>query len=40
MDYQLIAIADACADGDDDVHRMLTGKIFPGQAKLYRLKIF
>jgi len=32
MDYQLIIISDACADRSDDVHRVLTEKVFPAQA--------
>ena len=32
MDYQLIVVSDACADMDDEVHRVLTDKVFPGQA--------
>jgi nicotinamidase-related amidase len=32
MDYQLVVVSDACADMDDEVHRVLTDKVFPGQA--------
>jgi nicotinamidase-related amidase len=32
MDYQMIVVSDACADFDDEVHRVLTEKVFPGQA--------
>ena len=32
LDYGLTVLADACADRDDEVHRVLTGKIFPRQA--------
>ncbi len=32
MDYQIAAVADACADRDAEVHRVLTQKVFPGQA--------
>lgn len=32
MDYQLTVVADACADRDEEVHRVLTEKIFPRQA--------
>jgi nicotinamidase-related amidase len=32
MDYQIIVVSDACADFDDEVHRVLTEKVFPGQA--------
>jgi nicotinamidase-related amidase len=31
-DYECTVIADACADGDDEVHRVLTEKVFPRQA--------
>jgi nicotinamidase-related amidase len=31
-DYKLVVLKDCCADGDDDVHRVLTEKIFPKQA--------
>ena len=32
MDYQLAVVADACADRDPEVHRVLTQKVFPAQA--------
>ncbi|HEY3883138.1 MAG TPA: isochorismatase family protein, partial [Trebonia sp.] len=32
LDYRLIVLEDACADRDDEVHRVLTGKVFPRQA--------
>jgi len=31
-DYRLIVVEDACADRDEEVHRVLTGKVFPRQA--------
>ena len=31
-DYKLTVLADCCADRDDEVHRVLTTKVFPGQA--------
>ena len=31
-DYRLTVLSDACADGDDEVHRVLTTKVFPKQA--------
>ena len=31
-DYRLTVLADACSDGDDEVHRVLTEKVFPRQA--------
>jgi nicotinamidase-related amidase len=33
-DYGLTVLADACADGDDEVHRVLTEKVFPRQAEV------
>jgi nicotinamidase-related amidase len=32
LDYRLTVLADACADSDDEVHRVLTTKVFPRQA--------
>jgi nicotinamidase-related amidase len=32
LDYRLTVLADACADTDEEVHRVLTEKIFPRQA--------
>lgn len=32
LDYGLVVLADACADGDAEVHRVLTEKVFPRQA--------
>jgi nicotinamidase-related amidase len=32
LDYRLVVLADACADGDAEVHRVLTEKVFPRQA--------
>jgi nicotinamidase-related amidase len=31
-DHRLTVLADACADGDPEVHRVLTEKVFPRQA--------
>jgi nicotinamidase-related amidase len=31
-DYQLTVLSDACTDADDEVHRVLLGKVFPRQA--------
>ncbi|ANH81098.1 isochorismatase [Niabella ginsenosidivorans] len=36
-DYQLTVIADCCADGDEEVHRVLTTKVFPRQAAVVAL---
>jgi nicotinamidase-related amidase len=32
LDYELTVLHDACADGDPEVHRILTEKVFPRQA--------
>ncbi|KPI08736.1 isochorismatase hydrolase [Actinobacteria bacterium OK074] len=32
LDYRLTVLADACLDGDPEVHRVLTEKVFPMQA--------
>jgi len=32
LDYRLVVLADACLDGDPEVHRVLTEKVFPRQA--------
>jgi len=32
LDYRLTVLADACADRDEEVHRVLTEKVFPRQA--------
>ena len=31
-DYKLTVLSDCCADRDEEVHRILTTKVFPGQA--------
>lgn len=33
-DYELTVLSDACADADDEVHRVLTAKVFPRQAEV------
>ena len=33
-DYGLVVVEDACADPDEEVHRVLTGKVFPRQASV------
>jgi len=33
-DYRLSILSDCCADGDEEVHRVLTTKIFPRQAEV------
>ncbi len=32
LDYRLTVLADACGDADEEVHRVLTEKVFPRQA--------
>ncbi len=34
LDYGLVVLADGCLDSDDEVHRVLTGKVFPRQAEV------
>ncbi|MGA9853806.1 MAG: isochorismatase family cysteine hydrolase [Gammaproteobacteria bacterium] len=34
MDYRLIVLEDGCADLDPEVHRVLTQKVFPRQARV------
>jgi nicotinamidase-related amidase len=31
-DYRIVVVADSCADGDPEVHRVLLEKVFPRQA--------
>jgi len=33
-DYRLVVLSDACADSDDEVHRVLMQKVFPRQAEV------
>jgi len=40
MDYQLVVVSDACADLDDEVHRVLIEKVFPGQATVVSTQEF
>jgi nicotinamidase-related amidase len=35
-DYEQIVVEDCCADRDEEVHRVLTGKVFPNQATVVR----
>jgi nicotinamidase-related amidase len=32
LDFRLTVLSDGCVDGDPEVHRVLTGKVFPRQA--------
>jgi nicotinamidase-related amidase len=34
MDYELTVLSDCCADGDEEVHRVLLTKVFPRQAEV------
>jgi nicotinamidase-related amidase len=34
-DFRLTVLVDACADGDPEVHRVLTEKVFPRQADVF-----
>jgi nicotinamidase-related amidase len=34
LDYELTVLEDGCADADPEVHRVLTGKVFPRQASV------
>lgn len=38
LDYTLTVIADACADSDPEVHRVLMEKVFPQQAEVVTAK--
>jgi nicotinamidase-related amidase len=33
-DYRLTVLEDLCLDADEEVHRVLTGKVFPRQAEV------
>ena len=33
-DYEIVVVADCCADPDDEVHRVLIEKVFPSQAEV------
>jgi nicotinamidase-related amidase len=37
-DYRLTVLADCCADGDEEVHKVLTTKVFPRQADVLSLE--
>ena len=40
IDYRLIVLSDCCADRDEEVHRVLTEKIFPRQATVVTAEEF
>jgi len=37
-DFQITVLSDCCADGDEEVHRVLVTKIFPRQANVVTLE--
>jgi nicotinamidase-related amidase len=37
-DYRITILSDCCADGDEEVHRVLTTKVFPRQADVYTVE--
>jgi nicotinamidase-related amidase len=37
-DYRITILSDCCADGDEEVHRVLTTKVFPRQADVFTLE--
>jgi nicotinamidase-related amidase len=37
-DYRLTVLSDCCADGDEEIHRVLTTKVFPRQADVLKLE--
>lgn len=37
-DYKITVLSDCCADADDEVHHVLTTKIFPRQAEVITVK--
>ncbi|MEK7847467.1 MAG: cysteine hydrolase [Chloroflexota bacterium] len=39
-DYKLVVISDACADRDEEVHRVLMQKVFPRQATVVTVQEF
>jgi nicotinamidase-related amidase len=36
IDYDLIVVEDCCANGDEEVHRVLMEKVFPGQCRVIK----
>jgi nicotinamidase-related amidase len=40
LDYRCVVFKDACADADEEVHRVLTGKIFQSQATVVTVDAF
>lgn len=39
-DYKLTVLSDCCADGDEEVHRVLMTKVFPRQADIRKVSEF
>jgi nicotinamidase-related amidase len=40
LDYRCVVLKDACFDPDEEIHRVLTGKIFPAQATVVTVDQF
>ena len=40
LDFKCVVIKDACLDGDEEVHRVLTEKVFAGQASVMNADAF
>lgn len=40
LDYRCTVLKDACFDRDEEVHRVLTGKVFPAQARVLSVDEF
>ncbi|MFH0847102.1 MAG: cysteine hydrolase [Chloroflexota bacterium] len=40
IDYKLIVLSDCCADQDEELHRVLMGKVLPMQAKVITAEEF
>lgn len=40
LDYRSVVLRDACFDADEEVHRVLTGKVFPAQATVLTVDDF
>ena len=40
LDFRCVVLKDACFDADEEVHRVLTEKIFPAQAKVLTVDAF
>jgi nicotinamidase-related amidase len=40
INYRLVVVSDACDDADEEVHRVLTEKVFPRQAMMLTAEQF